>query len=1319
MKIRLHTKIALTVSLLLLFSSYTYAQFNEDAPWMQNSQSTGKRSQTMDEIVASFNAYWLLHDKDAKGSGYKPFKRWEYQWSNNTHPDGTLPTSGELWSAWQAKINLKNNKKMINSSSQINAKTSNWLPVGPFSHTNTGSWSSGQGRVNVVYVDPNNANTIYIGAPAGGIWKSTDAGVNWSPLSDNLPQIGVSGIVVAHNNSNVIYIATGDRDATDTYSVGILKSTDGGVTWNTTGLSFANTFTTASDIYMHPTDANILWVATSAGLYKTTNAGVSWTNVLSGNIKDIKLKPGDPNTIYAVKPSSFHKSTDGGTTFTTITSGLPASSGRLVIDVTPANSAYVYVLSSTTAHAFQGLYRSTDSGTTFAKTASTTNVFESTQAWYDLALAVSSTDANVVFTGCLNIWKTTDGGTTFTKVNNWSSPAAATYTHADIHFLRYYGNKLYCGSDGGIYVSSNTGTSFSSLTTGLQISQFYKISVSKQTSSKMVGGLQDNGGHGYSNNQWKNYYGADGMDTGVDPTNENKFYGFIQSGGTLYISNTAGDNLSSQVSGPESGNWVTPLAINSTGQVFAGYTKVYRLNGTSWVASTTSFTSAVENLIIDPSNDNKMYVSDGTKLHKSTDKGVTFTLAYTFPTTVKDIRVHSTNSDIIYAVTSGTGGLVYQSNDAGVTFTSINNGLPTIAKNVIVQQGQNAQNPLYLGTYLGVYYKDDSMTAWEPFDTNLPNVPVTDLEINYVDNNITAATYGRGIWRTSITLGAGDTIVPTAPTSLAASGTTQTTTNLTWTASTDNVGVTGYDVYQGTTLKGTVTTTSYAVTGLTAATAYSFSVKAKDAAGNVSASSNVVNVTTLPAVAAYCASQGNNVNDELIGRVQIGTINNASTGGTGYTDFTSISTNLAKGVSTTITVTPTWTGSVYAEGYAAWIDYNNDKDFDDAGELVWSNPAVSTTPVSGSFTVPTTAITGSTRMRVSMRYNAIPAACGAFDYGQVEDYTVNLVAGDATAPTAPTSLTASGTTQTTTNLTWTASTDNVGVTGYDVYQGATLKGSVTGTTYAVTGLTAATAYTFSVSAKDAAGHISASSNVVNVTTLSNITYCASQGNNVADEFIDYVAIGGIANTTGANAGYGNFTNLVGNVPYGSNTITYSTGFTGAAYTEFWSVWIDYNKNGTFETTEQVATGSSSSSANLTSTFTVPTSALAGTTRMRVSMKYNAAPTACEAFTYGEVEDYTVNIGAPATAVTNTNQIGNEENIYDLTLYPNPTDGQLNITTIDGRQVSYRIVNYLGQEVSKGKFSSQENINVNYLTSGVYIFEINDGQKTVTKKFVKK
>ena len=234
-----------------------------------------------------------------------------------------------------------------------------------------------------------------------------------------------------------------------------------------------------------------------------------------------------------------------------------------------------------------------------------------------------------------------------------------------------------------------------------------------------------------------------------------------------------------------------------------------------------------------------------------------------------------------------------------------------------------------------------------------------------------------------------DTTAPTAPT-VTASGTTATSTNLSWTGATDNVAVTGYDVYQGATLKASVTTTSYAVTGLTASTAYTFSVKGKDAAGNVSVASNTVSVTTLASTVTYCTSQGTSTVDEKIGKVVFGTINNTSTGTAGYENFTALSTNAVRGTANTITITPAWTATAFKEGYAVWIDYNKNGVFTDTGELVFSKAASTTTPVSKTFTIPATATLGATRMRVSMKYNAIPASCGALAYGQVEDYTVNI-----------------------------------------------------------------------------------------------------------------------------------------------------------------------------------------------------------------------------------------------------------------------------------------------------------------------------------------
>ncbi|MBL7887172.1 MAG: T9SS type A sorting domain-containing protein [Flavobacterium sp.] len=737
---------------LFLLTTLSYSQYNAKAPWMNDNEVAKKSETTIDDLVTLFNAYWETHDKSKKGSGYKPFMRWENHWRNKTNSQGYLITPQQMWDAFNAK---KRQSLQRNSNATLSA-VSNWESVGPFTHTNTGSWSSGQGRVNTILVDPNNAATVYMGTPAGGIWKSTNNGDAWTPLGDNLPQIGVSGIAVDYANSNTIYIATGDCDAADTYSVGVLKSTNGGLTWNTTGLSFSNTDTFAGDILIHPTDSNMLWVATSDGIYRTTNAGATWTQVQTGDFSQgrIRLKPGTPSTVYAVSNNRFYRSINSGATFSMITTGLPSSSGRLLLDVTPANSEYIYILSATSGYGFQGIYRSTNGGSNWTKTSDNTNIFESSQAWYDLALAVSTTNANEVYTGCLNVWKSTNGGATSTKINNWNDPNAAAYTHADIHYLRCFANKLYCGSDGGIYVSEDNANSFADKTATAQIGQFYRISVSKQTASKMVGGLQDNGGYAYSNGQWKNYYGADGMDTAVHPTNSNLFYGFIQSGGNMYISNDGGNTLSSSVGAPggENGNWITPLAMNSAGELFSGYTNLYKLNGSNWQQqNNTAFNgNTLEVIAIDPNNDNNMYVADGNNFFKSTDKGLTFSSVYFAPADITSIDVHSSNSNIIYITTSGIDGEALMSTDGGNSFNSISEGLPSIGKNVIVHQGRNSDNPLYLGTSLGVYYRDDTMTQWEPFDTNLPNVSVSDLEINLEDAKIVAATYGRGIWQSSI-----------------------------------------------------------------------------------------------------------------------------------------------------------------------------------------------------------------------------------------------------------------------------------------------------------------------------------------------------------------------------------------------------------------------------------------------------------------------------------------------------------------------------------------------------------------------------------------
>lgn len=377
-----------------------------------------------------------------------------------------------------------------------------------------------------------------------------------------------------------------------------------------------------------------------------------------------------------------------------------------------------------------------------------------------------------------------------------------------------------------------------------------------------------------------------------------------------------------------------------------------------------------------------------------------------FRFTVRDNRAggSTNNSDDMIVTVNGTAGpFVITAPNTAVSY--VGGSSQTITWNVAgtTANGVNCANvDILISTNGGTTWS--TLLAATPNDgtqaVTIPNTAGTQNRIMIKGTNHIFFD----VSNTNFTITAGtttDTTAPSTPT-LSASGTTQTSTNLSWTASTDNVGVTGYNVYRGTTLVTTVTGTTYTATGLTASTAYSFTVRARDAAGNLSAVSNTVNVTTLAATTVtYCTSQGNSTADERIGRVQFGTINNASTGTAGYENFTSISTNVVRGTTNTITITPSWTSTVYSEGYAVFIDYNNDGDFIDAGETVFSKAASTTTPATGSFTIPATTTVGAKRMRVSMKYNGIPTSCEAFSYGQVEDYTINVTSTAREIETTP------------------------------------------------------------------------------------------------------------------------------------------------------------------------------------------------------------------------------------------------------------------------------------------------------------------------------
>jgi len=384
----------------------------------------------------------------------------------------------------------------------------------------------------------------------------------------------------------------------------------------------------------------------------------------------------------------------------------------------------------------------------------------------------------------------------------------------------------------------------------------------------------------------------------------------------------------------------------------------------------------------------------------------------------------------------------------------------------------------------------------------------------------------------------------------------------------------------------------------------------------------------------YCSSQGNSVADEWIASVEVGTISNTSGANGGYGDFTNISTNVELGSTHSFTLTPGFTSTVYNEYWKIWIDFNGDLDFADAGELAFDAGSLSSAAVSGTITIPASASLGTTRMRVSMKYNGAQTDCEAFTYGEVEDYSINIKA----ACPVPTNTAVSQITSTTATMSWSS---NVILLNYEMRIKTTSSSTwtnfnTTSQSISLTGMAPGTQYEFQVRSKCSSTNMSGYSSSTVFTTLSATTpYCVSKGNSVADEWIAGVKIGSINNTTGANGGYANFTNLNTDLEQGSNyPATLTPGFTSTAYNEYWKIWIDYNTDGDFtDAGELVYDAGAVSNTVVNGSFTVPAAAPLGTTRMRVSMKYNGAQTPCESFSYGEVEDYSVTIVVPVIKIT--------------------------------------------------------------------------------------
>jgi len=715
--------------------------FSQD--WTQNIKSANPDFYEMQNAFNDFYKNKIIEwgsDKE-----WIRFKRWESFVEPRVYPTGKFFDPAMTWKVVKEELNISKigNRDLFSGS---------WSSLGPS--------NPGWGRINCITIDPNDTNKIWIGAPGGGLWRTTNAGSSWTEMTGTMPTLSIADITLDPLNPNIIYVATGDNYgyvptgwpwfAGGTYSIGILKSIDDGQTWDTTGMSMnVAQNKIIRRLIIDPSNTNILLAAASDGIWRTNNGGTTWQKFKSGNILDIEFNTANPNIVYAVTDSIF-RSTDGGLTWNWVNGSpiFPATTmyRRTSVAVTPANSQYVYVLYSYLNNPGQ-LYLSTDGGLTFIALNSPPVTF---YGYWDNVLAVSPVNANKIICAGADIKQTTDGGLTWTTV-----PDGYVDHHTAVFFPS--GQNVLLGNDGGVFKSF--GNTYQNISYGLQLTQFYRMGASATNQNIIYGGVQDRGTLRYNSGVWTNVYTNDGTESIVDFTNPNTVYASYQYGNLLKSTN-GGASFSQLSSG--GGSWTAPFIMHPTNPqiLYFGGSEVRKSvdGGATWNDISTGLTGGawLISMAVSRSNPNYIYAATYNRIYLTTNGGTTWNNATnslpTFYNAISYIAVSGTNPDKVWVTLSdyNAGQKVYRSSDGGATWTNVSGTLPNVPFNCIEFDNTSANDAVYAGCDVGVYYMDNTTSGWIYFNTGLPRVIIDELEIHYGTGKIRAATFGRGMWESPL-----------------------------------------------------------------------------------------------------------------------------------------------------------------------------------------------------------------------------------------------------------------------------------------------------------------------------------------------------------------------------------------------------------------------------------------------------------------------------------------------------------------------------------------------------------------------------------------
>lgn len=685
------------------------------------------------------------------------------------------------WQGWQKAMRQARQADAVQErDNNCSGTLADWTLQGP---------ANVAGRVNSLVIKPDNENILLAGFSGGGIFKSTNAGINWHPVFDEHLELSIGDIAFDPSNSNVVYAGTGDANmpAYVFNGEGIFKSTNAGESWQYLGLNQAGII---AKIIVHPTQPQVIFAATMGnpyvrnnerGVYKSTDGGNQWQQMLfvsnQSGASDLVIDPSNPQVLYAsfwdrIRNNSesvvfgeharIYKTTDGGASWTMLGGGLPTGKmGRVGLAISPQNPQKLYALFTDTLSRVGGIYLTTNGGDTWTpfSISGLQNAY-SNFGWYFGKIILQPGDDNQLYLPALQLWKKTPAS------GNWVGSSAG---HADVHDLVFSSNgRKYVGNDGGVYFQDPGNIGWTRCV-NLPVTQFYHTNYNPHQPDKYYAGAQDNGtnvGNAQDINNWQQIFGGDGFRSAFHSDSANIFWVETQNGS---IHKTVDGGVNWQIgqaclNTSDRCNWDTPyiLSKHHSEQLYSGTYRVYSNVLGLWSPISPDLTdgviygdafhtiSCVEE---SPLVADKLFAGTSDANVWRREPAAAWTnISAGLPTRyVTSVQGSPTLPQRIFVTQSGFRDdeyipHIHRSDNNGQVWIDISGDLPQVPVNDLLVLPGHADSILFAATDAGVYFTRNRGISWNRLGQNIPFVPVFDLEENPVKHQLIAATYARGLW---------------------------------------------------------------------------------------------------------------------------------------------------------------------------------------------------------------------------------------------------------------------------------------------------------------------------------------------------------------------------------------------------------------------------------------------------------------------------------------------------------------------------------------------------------------------------------------------